>query len=121
MLLDDDDILHDHPYVSLSLVLTDGLSEYYQDSPPNGEKVVRVIAQGALVYRSSRFAHQLIVNRQAWTLFLTGPRIKEWGFWCPRGWKPWQQYVSAKQDPSVRGNGVGSGTSGIGVGCGEQS
>jgi hypothetical protein len=20
---------------------------------------------------------------EAWTLFLVGPRVREWGFWCP--------------------------------------
>lgn len=131
MLLSDDDILHDHPYWSLSLVLTDGLVERYTRRPyltPEGELIdlrarelweyavkTRVVRQGDLVLRSGTFAHQLIVKQPAWTLFVTGPRFKEWGFWCPRGFVHWKKYVATNQDPS----GVGSGTSGKGRGCGE--
>lgn len=142
MLRDDDDVLHDHMYPSVSLVLTDGLDEVLCDDPrvyaemhptQPGEPVRyryptrrRVIHAGDIVWRSSRMAHQLIVNNkgpggagEAWTLFITGPRIKEWGFWCPRGFRHWREYVSLTQDPSVRGNGTGQ--SGKGVGCGEMS
>lgn len=136
MILDDDATLHDHPYASLSLVLTDGLQERYC-LQPGWDDLMRVPRldgsqgpielrmrfrsprAGDLVYRSSRLAHQLIVKEPAWTLFVTGPRVREWGFWCPSGWRKWSDYVATDQDPSVRGNGVGSGTSGVGQGCGE--
>lgn len=130
MLKDDDPILHDHMYASLSLVLTDGLEEVYCLRPDRSDnrwehgdgrstpKVQRrTIREGQVVWRSSRMAHQLLVRRAAWTLFFTGPRIKEWGFWCPRGWRHWKQYVALSQDPS----GIHAGKSGRGVGCGEMS
>lgn len=137
MLRDDDAVLHDHPYVSVSLVLTDGLLERYSKRPrtvlgftknqntgnydvPTSISMLdvqeRFPRQGDLVWRSSRLAHQLIVESEAWTLFVTGPRVREWGFWCPRGWRPWSQYVAASQNSA----GAGSGTSGVGLGCGEE-
>lgn len=40
-----------------------------------------------------------------WTLFITGPRVREWGFHCPgRGWVPWQQFT-ASDDPGAVGKG----------------
>ena len=116
MLLDDDVVLHDHPYWSVSLVLTNGLMENYKLNPETPElSKRRWLREGQVVLRSSTFAHQLIVAKPAWTLFVTGPRIREWGFWCPRGWIPWRQYVGEGQDSGKPG-----GVSGIGRGCGEQ-
>lgn len=136
MILDDDATLHDHPYWSLSLVLTDGLDENYVKRPDkiwsnqdlykivDGRFVMEYAAQsrrisaGDLVWRGKHFAHQLIVRHDAWTIFITGPRVKAWGFWCPRGFRKWDQYVSVTQDPSGKMQG---GQSKMGIGCGEQS
>lgn len=143
MLRDDDPILHDHPYGSISLVLTDGLTEVYRPHPdldysigkwregrmmsPTGDPLShiaprrRTFRAGDIVYRSSTMAHQLIVEPgEAWTLFFTFRRARgDWGFWCPKGWREWYKYVATNQDPSKKGNTVGRGTSGRGVGCGE--
>lgn len=132
MLRDDDDVLHDHPYSSLSLVLADGLVERWVEDVSEFCQLVRrkypeetvidpaqfaterVLYRGQLVWRSSRMAHQLVVVRPAWTLFVTGPRVREWGFWCPRGWRPWRQYVDTRDQTEG-----GAGTSKVGRGCGE--
>lgn len=40
-----------------------------------------------------------------WTLFITGPRVREWGFHCPdRGWVHWKQFTAA-DDPGAIGRG----------------
>lgn len=122
MILDDDAVLHDHPYRSMSLMLTGGLTERYQEVPGNfgGPVLTRRVNRGDIVARSERLAHQLLVDEDArgrvWTIFVTGPRLREWGFWCPHGWRKWSDYVAVNQDPSVR---HGGGTSGVGIGCGE--
>lgn len=107
MLRDDSDVLHDHPWWSLSFVLSDGLVENYVSVPPNGERKQRTIKQGTFVWRSSIFAHQLVVVKPAWTIFMTGPVIREWGFWCPRGWKHWKDYAQVKDGVSVADKGCG--------------
>lgn len=142
MLKDDDAVLHDHMYISLSLVLTDGLTENFVRRPDRVWRKMEIkdhvegwlagtyfpmqsisehrdISEGALIYRSSRLAHQLVVQKPAWTIFITGPRIKEWGFWCPKGFRHWKNYVDVTQDPSVQGG--HKSTSKVGIGCGEQS
>jgi hypothetical protein len=40
----------------------------------------------------------------AWTLFITGPRWREWGFHCPQGWIHHDHF----SDPADPGN-IGKG------------
>jgi hypothetical protein len=148
MIGSDDDVLHDHEYVSVSLALTDGLRERWCRMPARNSRTYnlwmadraayvqrtglplqldparlpdpyrvqeRTICEGQLVWRSSSMAHQLIVDRPAWTLFVTGPRVKQWGFWCRRGFVHWRDYVGVGGDPSKTTSG------GAGRGCGEMS
>lgn len=28
-----------------------------------------------------------------WTIFITGPVVRNWGFYCPKGWIPWKQFM----------------------------
>lgn len=39
------------------------------------------------------------------TIFFCGFRTRDWGFWCPKGWRPWQQYIA----PTSYGNRKGAG------------
>ena len=87
---DDDRALHNHPWQSLSLTLAGSIREHRHDAPS------RLITTGQWTYRSANFAHRLEVPPNtfgAWTLFLTGPKIKEWGFLCPDGFKHWRDYT----------------------------
>lgn len=139
MILDDEASLHDHPYWSLSIALTDGLVEEYCERPRyekffsyddetgNYDKFVarlfarsqcttRVIRRGQIVWRSSRFAHRLVVRREAWTLFLAGPRMaKGWGFYCPRGHVHHEEYSRRKREARAAGR------DGPLAGCGEET
>lgn len=107
---DDDRALHDHPWPSLSLSIGmrdglqgDGLLEIYRDRA--GGEVVRAVPFGALVWRGARFAHRLAVPAPGtMTIFITGPRVRSWGFHCPNGWRHWREFTS----PSDRGD-VGRG------------
>lgn len=117
MLRDDDDrALHDHPSFSLSLVLTDDLGEVYQTAPPDGPVRFRRFRKGQLVWRSASAGHRLTVTkgRDAFTLFMFGPDIREWGFLCPQGWRKWRDYAKPMNDD---GGGYQSGR--VGRGCGE--
>jgi len=116
MKLDDDISKHTHPYPSLSLNLSDGLIEEYQDDPPSGPIKVRRHKAGEWVYRSSTFAHQLRVEpgSDPWTLFIPGRRLaKGWGFWCPKGFQPHPIYHRLRRE------GIAAGKTGPRLGCGE--
>lgn len=97
---DDDRALHDHPWPWLSFLL-------------QGEYVEHTIAAGGIHRRQNRKAGSLKVSGpwrahrvellkirdfvetqphndtpvSCWTLFITGPRLRRWGFHCPKeGW-----------------------------------
>jgi hypothetical protein len=104
---DDDRALHDHPWGSVSLLLQGEIGEVYR----KGKTIHhRVIEPGCLVFRSATFAHRLELlseSPNAWTLFITGPVVREWGFLCPQGWRHWREFTT----PGAKGE--------IGRGCGE--
>lgn len=97
---DDDRACHDHPFASVSLALEGDMREVYLSRvrTPDGALTIereRPVTRGDLIYRSARFAHRVIVPPDgAVTLFITGPRIREWGFVCPQGWVPWREFVA---------------------------
>lgn len=101
---DDARALHDHPWHSLSLRLKGKLIEWY--FAPGHIAAKRRYAP-RLVFRRATFAHRLeVADGPVWTLFITGPRIREWGFHCFNGWVPWQQFVDP-DDTGQRGRGCG--------------
>jgi len=96
---DDDRALHDHPWPSFSLMVKGKLREITEDGP-------RLIEAGGCVYRSPDMAHRLeLVDEPAETLFITGPRIRDWGFHCPKGWVHWKDFVA--ENPGEIGRGCG--------------
>lgn len=106
---DDDRALHDHPWASLSLLCRGTILEHFQEPDKTGLST-RHISPGQWTYRSASFAHRLSIPEQAYepvTIFITGPRFRQWGFHCPKGWKHWKDFVGTKP-----------GT--VGIGCGEQ-
>ena len=40
-------------------------------------------------------------NGPCWTLFINGAKLRNWGFHCPKGWRPWQQFVDDRDHGSV--------------------
>lgn len=104
---DDDRALHDHPWPSVSLILAGGLGEIYAPDADVtrghlGPKFERWFGQGDLVYRPARFSHRLLrpgrgdEGGPAWTLFITGPAVRKWGFWCPHSWRYWRDFTDPK-------------------------
>lgn len=98
---DDDRALHDHPWASVSLLL----KGKYTEVTTSGRVVY---SAPSIRFRSSTFSHRVELNGgTAWTLFLTGRTVRNWGFHCPKGWVRWQDFV----DHDDTGN--------VGKGCGE--
>lgn len=105
---DDDRALHDHPWWSVSFLLKGQLSEIYSvvlwmptDREPNSPipdtnycNAWRYIRWMRPIYRPAAHAHRLVVpeGEEAWTLFITGPVRRAWGFHCPNGWKHQRPY-----------------------------
>lgn len=102
--LDDEDrALHDHPWWSVSLCLKGRLEEVYLR---RGAQCVRAIEAGDIVLRGAKFAHRLVVPEPGTTtLFITGPRLRTWGFLCARGWMDWRTFTA--RDSTGRAQGCG--------------
>ena len=85
---DDDRALHDHPWWNVSIILRGA----YREVMPDGQRVLR---PGHVVFRGAETLHRLeVVKGPVWTLFITGPRVREWGFQCTRGWVHWKAFTS---------------------------
>lgn len=55
----------------------------------------------SVVFRRPEHRHRVELQRDAvaghpvpcWTLMLVGPRVREWGFWCPQGFVHWKLFT----------------------------
>jgi len=99
---DDDRALHDHPWGNISIVLVGCYLEHTPVDPskPTGPTNVKLYSAGSIVCRRAASPHRLQLlepwghdPEPCWSLFLTGPRERDWGFWCPKGWTPWQVFI----------------------------
>lgn len=99
---DDDRALHDHPANSVSIILRGGYLEHL----PGG--VVKRRYPGMVVFRKAEQAHRIELFRDkrgnvipARTIFIFGPKVREWGFHCPQGWRHWSEFVSEVDSGNV--------------------
>lgn len=99
---DDDRALHDHPWTNSSFVLMGS----YREITPEG---TFIRSAGDVVNREATALHrlELIGGKPCISLFTTGPKIREWGFDCPNGWRHWRDFVD------------GANAGAVGRGCGE--
>ncbi len=83
----DEQNLHDHPWHSVSFLLKGKLLETYI---PHGNRYVyrtREPKRFIPVFRHAELLHRLEVkDAPVWTLFITGPIIRRWGFWVRGKW-----------------------------------
>jgi hypothetical protein len=108
---DDDRALHDHPWVNLSILLTGRYMEHDVDGNVTLRKPWRPWAPWRLVFRLATTFHRIEMltttsepqgwtgytvthELPVWTLFLTGPNVREWGFLCPQGWRHWREFTN---------------------------
>ena len=98
----DETVLHDHPWPSASWLLFGEQSEVWKTAggvagPPSRHQLV----PGNLVCRPAAHAHCLGLPRDddgtwipATTLFATGRRVRDWGFWPEGRFVPEAEYQS---------------------------
>lgn len=118
---DDDRALHDHPYASCSIILLGGYWEVLpvDNKVPWGETKRVWRGPGSVVFRWPSQAHRLQLpqdedtyQQECWSLFLCGPAVRKWGFWCKERWVFWKTFI----DFDRLGNAGGR----DGPGCGEE-
>lgn len=88
---DDDRALHDHPWPWTTVVLAGSYREHTETGAFD-----RV--PGTVVSRTATELHRVeLLSDTVWTLFLTGPKQREWGFMVPDvGWMTWWQYLGVR-------------------------
>lgn len=96
---DDDRALHDHPWPWLSFLLAGAYIEHTIAAGGIHRRTWR--EHGSLKVSGPWRAHRIeLVKSEAgpapcWTVFITGPVIRNWGFLCAqRGWVPWQRFTA---------------------------
>lgn len=106
---DDDSALHDHPWPSCSIILR---GSYYEVMPAfprlwpeDRTTIIRYRRAGDIVFRGAMTPHRVVLPEddsgdpiECWSLFLVGPRLRDWGFWCPQGWRHWEEFVARRAD-----------------------
>jgi hypothetical protein len=102
---DDDRALHDHPWWNLSILIDGSYTEHRIAAGGVHEKVV-LHAGDSRLRLSGRIAHRVeLHDGPCTTLFITGPRYREWGFHCPdEGWIHWERFT-ASDDRGSTGKG----------------
>ena len=74
---DDERAFHDHPWWFVTIPL-----QSYRESTPDAEPTI--LRRFHPHYRSANHRHivQLLMpGKPVWTIIITGPKSKEWGFW----------------------------------------
>lgn len=106
---DDDRALHDHPWLFNASWLLSG--EYLEHTIKAGGLLVQTNRRaGDWKVRWGKAPHRVELvthpdNSQptpCWTIFITGPRVRQWGFYCmERGWIHWKRFTAANDPGSV--------------------
>lgn len=99
---DDDRALHDHPFAFNASMLLDG--NYVEHTISAGgihHRAYRL--EGDFKFRWGAAPHRIeLVDGPCWTLFITGPRVREWGFYCvEKGWINWREFTSPKNSGEI--------------------
>ena len=105
---DDDRALHDHSGDNISLIVW---GWYWERFSHAWEPLRQKLRLPFIPYfRKAEMPHRLVLRFPVWTLWLRWPARRNWGFFCPKGWLRWQDYVG--QDYRTTGK------SPMGKGCG---
>ena len=124
---DDDRALHDHPWANCSIILKGSYIEHIPSEPFGySGGTWRYRRRWSVTFRRATALHRLELLTNCWrwrwkgarrvcelqkivpvwSLFITGPKVREWGFACPKGWVIWTKFVNLK-NPGEVGSGCG--------------
>lgn len=102
---DDDGAHHTHPWLFNASVLLRG--SYVEHTIERGGLLAKTVRRaGAMKFRWGAAPHRIeLHDGPCWTLFITGPVVRQWGFLCgERGFVHWKQFTAA-DDPGAIGKG----------------
>jgi|SRR5882672_6246602 len=96
--------LHDHPWDNFSVILSGGYREIMcmENAPPTERNTYTFHRnKGDVISRQAAWSHRLFlppVYPYTMTLFSTGPKVREWGFWYEKGWVPFTEVTQQLSD-----------------------
>lgn len=103
--------LHDHPWDSTSVILSGGYGEiiqkvirYENEHEELSEPEVHRRQPGDVIFRPATWAHRLILPDNvpySMSLFTTGPKVRDWGFWTKAGWRNFEDVTEFVDGKSV--------------------
>ncbi len=97
----DPDDLHDHPWPYVTLILKGGYWEWIPQFNSKGQKIgeiARWCGAGSLRFAKANSYHRIELDPdiECWTLFMPGPKQKEWGFLKKGQWIQWEKYLASR-------------------------
>ena len=98
----DPDDVHDHPWPYATLILKGGYNEWLPQFDQHGRKISEIsVWRGPGHFRISRANsfHRIELDPgvTAWTLFMPGPKQRDWGFLVKNVWIQWEQYLANRK------------------------
>ena len=98
----DPDDVHDHPWPYATLILKGGYWEWIPHFDTVGRKTGEYQAwRGPGHFRISKANsfHRIELDPDitAWTLFMPGPKQRDWGFLVKNKWIQWEQYLKQRK------------------------
>lgn len=90
---DDDRALHDHPWWSLGIILKGSYTEHLFGGSKERRAFIPVLRKPAHAHRVELHSTQDYKLKPVWTLFITGPRLRDWGFYADQGWMDHETFL----------------------------
>ena len=97
----DPDDVHDHPWPYATLILRGGYWEWTPQFDELGRKsgeIAKWRGAGSLRFASAKSYHRIELDPavECWTLFMPGPKQREWGFLSKGKWIQWEKYIQTR-------------------------
>ena len=99
----DPDDVHDHPWPYATLILKGGYYEWLPQFDSKGNKIAEMcVWRGPGSFRvcraNSYHRIELDPSVTAWTLFMPGPKKRDWGFLVNNKWIQHEQYLKERYE-----------------------
>ena len=99
----DPDDVHDHPWPYATLILKGGYYEWLPQFDSKGDKIAEMcVWRGPGSFRvcraNSYHRIELDPSVTAWTLFMPGPKKRDWGFLVNNKWIQHEQYLKERYE-----------------------
>lgn len=99
----DPDDVHDHPWPYATLILKGGYYEWLPQFNSKGDRIGEIAVwrgPGSFrVCRANSFHRiELDPSVDCWTLFMPGPKQRDWGFLSKGKWVQWEQYLANRKN-----------------------